>query len=137
MEVRRVVSRVVMGVAMTGAVALIVFVGVPWLTAPASVSVPEGTLERVPWPQSEDGLEAVGGMELREAAPEHPVLGLLSAVTEKTEPGAEAGELPPPLSPEALQGAMSEFLRVASASDVDWEDERERNTGMKLRTRRP
>lgn len=124
MEVRKVVSRVLLGVAMTVAVAVVVFVGVPWLTSPApqpsSLSSDE-IVEQVLGTQAEDGAETVEGMALRVEAPEHPVMGWVGSAAEKPEAQAEmegqadAGELPAPLSADEVAAAMSEFVRVASA----------------------
>ena len=126
MEVRSVVARLVLGVALTGVAALIVFVGVPWLTAPAPEQLllsPGGILEQALGRQAGLGSERTEGMLLREEAPEHPVMGLTAWVSEKEANQAETGELPAPLSADKVAGAMSEFVRVASAPDVDWEED--------------
>ena len=126
MEVRNVVARLVLGVVLTGVAALIVFVGVPWLTAPAPEQLllsPGDILEQALGRQAGLGSEWTEGMLLREEAPEHPVMGLTAWVSEKEANQAETGELPAPLSADQVAGAMSEFVRVASAPDVDWEED--------------
>ena len=112
-----------MGAAMTAAVGLIIFVGVPWLTSPAPPLSSDEIEEQVLGPEVEGVSEAAGRMVLREEAPEHPVLALLGPDTRRTEGDAGTGELPAPLSVDEVAGAMSEFVRLASAPDVDWEED--------------
>lgn len=126
MEVRSVVSRLLLGVAMTGVVALIVFVGAPWLTSPEPEPRPPSSdeiVEQVLGPQAERAMEAVDGMVLRAEAPEHPVMGLSGSAAEKAEAQGEAGELPAPLSADEVAGAMSEFVRVASAPGDEFDED--------------
>ena len=126
MEVRSVVARLVMGALLTGVAALIVFVGAPWLTAPEPEQLllsPGDILEQALGRPTEQGLGWVEGMQLREEAPEHPVMGLTAWVSEKGANQAETGELPAPLSADQVAGAIPDFVRVASAPDVDWEED--------------
>ena len=126
MEVRSVVARLVLGVALTGVAALTLFVGVPWLTAPAPeplVLPPQEIVGQALGRQAGLGAEWTEGMLLREEAPEHPVLGLTAWVSEKEANQAETSELPVALSADQVAGAMPEFVRVASAPEVDWEED--------------
>ena len=126
MGVRNVISRLLLGVALTGVAALLVFVGVPWLTAQAPeplVLSPEEIVEQALGRQAGQGSKRMEGMLLREEAPEHPVTSLTAAASEKADGQAEAGELPAALSADQVPGAMSEFVRVASAPEVDWEED--------------
>lgn len=134
MDVRSVVSRLLLGVAMAGVVAVIVFVGVPWLTSSASEPEPRALssdeiVEQVLGPQAEEVVEAVDGMVLRGGAPEHPVMGLLGSSAEKGEAEAEVGEVPAPLSPQEVAGAISEFVRVASAPGDEFDEDDPARTG--------
>ena len=126
MDVRSVVSRLLLGVVMAGVAALVVFVGVPWLTSPASepeALLPDEIVEQVLGRQAEHGLEAVDGMMLRAEAPEHPVMGLLGSAAEKGEAQTEVAEVPAALSPEEVAGAISEFVRVASAPGDEFDED--------------
>ena len=124
---RKMAARFLIGVAMSGGAVLVVFVLAPWLTSLGAPLEPPD--ERVPQALGsivQKGEGSVPEMPLREGVVEHPVMAMeLGAARGKAAgPGTQAvaGKLPAVLSPAEVAAAMSEFVRVASAPDVEMDD---------------
>ena len=123
MQRRTMRVKLLVGLGAALAAALVIFVLAPWLTSPGPA---EETVEQV-LASASSADEAVVEEGVMPMVPEHPVMGaavgLPAPESEASGMAAPAGELPDLLSPAEVATAMSELPRVASAPEVEIDEE--------------